>query len=65
MNLLVFLLLPFDDIQCWPLLVVCAILIMTIMVGFQLVFDSEARIRRKAEHAKKHLDPSYWGSYEK
>ncbi|MCC7529597.1 MAG: hypothetical protein IT342_13820 [Candidatus Melainabacteria bacterium] len=65
MNLLIFVLLPFDDIECWPLLVLCAILIMTITVGFQLVFNPEARMRRKAEQAKKHLDPNYWGSYDK
>ncbi len=65
MNLIVYPFLLIDDLQCWPLLVICAILIMSITVCFQLVFDPDARMRRKAEKAKKHLDPNYWGSYEK
>ena len=65
MSSLVFLLLPLDEIECWPLLVLCGLFIMTFVVAYQLMFNPEARMRRKSERARKNLDPSYWGSYDK
>ena len=65
MSSLVFVLLPFDEIDCWPLLVLGGIFIMTFVIAYQLMFNPEARMRRKLEMARKNLDPSYWGSYDK
>lgn len=63
MNFLVYALLPLDDIDCWPLVAICGVFIMVVAIGAQLVFNPEARAKRKIEAVKRDLDPSYWGSY--
>ena len=65
MNFLVYTLLPLDEIRCVPWLIFCGLLIMAVVVGGQIVFNQEARMRRKSENARKDIDPAYWGSYEK